>query len=47
MDSYLLDPENVLVVEIENNKPFILKMLEKDNNPETNPKLSQNGNNDD
>ncbi|CAD5240570.1 hypothetical protein NJHLHPIG_00111 [Klebsiella phage vB_KqM-Bilbo] len=47
MDSYLLDPENVLVVEIENNKPFILKMLEKDNNPETNPKLSQKGNNDD
>ncbi len=47
MDSYLLDPENVLVVEIENNKPFILKMLEKDNNPETNSKLSQKGNNDD
>ena len=47
MDSYLLDPENDLVVEIENNKPFILKMLEKDNNPETNSKLSQKGNNDD
>lgn len=47
MDSSLLDPENVLVVEIENYKPFILKMLEKDNNPESNPKLSQKGNNND
>lgn len=47
MDSCLLDPENVLVVEIENNKPFILKMLEKGDNPESNSKLSQKGNNDD
>ena len=47
MDSCLLDPENVLIAVIENNKSFILKMLEKVNQPETNPKLSKKANKDD
>ncbi len=44
MDPRILNPENVLIVEIENNRPFILKMLEKVNKPETNSKLSEKAN---